>query len=641
VTVLFLGGLVSIPSAAAVHGSGVHPASPAASAAPAPAASAAPDPAIEPQWFNVTGNISAHSGGNVPAVGFGSSLAYDPLLSELVLFNGCSETVCPSNYTWVYNGFSWTNITSTLTTSPSPREGAGMAFDPTFGGVILFGGWNTDSVTLNDTWLFTASGWSNLTATIGPSPYNWAYGGMAWDPGLDAIVVADGCYDAACIPAEEYSITLLLTHTGWSYIEPGPGGGLTYIGYNSLAYDYSSNELVEFGGYAYEVGDVNYTYTMNSSETWVNVTNDDAGCVAGICSTPQGRVSTAMTWDGQLGGALMAEGYNGTTDTWLNDSWLFTDGAWYSTSIIGHSAPSNFCASAWPSMATVSDNVAPFITGGYSPDGAGCASTEWVFEIPPQATLTVSPHPVDVGTSVTYTAGWTLGTGSGIVAGWNLTYGNGHTFSPTRAATGVNTSGSYTRGFPYTYPASGTFSASVTWNDFFYIGGTSPVVSLTVNPAIVATITASATTIKAGGAVTFSTSPTGGSGTYSYAWTFGDGTTSAAQGPPAHTFSKAGTYVVNLTVTDTLGGKASDSVSITVNAAPSTGPSLSGSTLTYLVIGIVVVLVAIIAVVLLMRRRKKPMAAQPWQPGAPPAGSSPPAGAMSEAPTPPPSPPPS
>ena len=638
VTVLVVGGLASIPSGAA--GRDLTTPAPSTVSESVLPSSAEAAPAGVPQWFDVTTNLTSHSGDIVPAVGFGSAMAYDPLLSELVLFNGCSETQCPGNDTWTYNGMAWTNITGTLATSPSARDGAGLSYDPSLGGLVLFGGVNSTGGSDDDTWLFTGSGWANITDTVGVptvagTPLPWSYGGMAWDPALDGIVVVDGCAVANCITtAEVYGITLLLTASGWSYYEAGPGTdtNLTYLSYNSLAYDYASNELVEFGGYDYYHGYSNYTFTMNSSGVWVNVTNDDAGCAAGTCYTPQGRVSTAMTWDGQLGGVFMAEGYNGTTDEWLNDSWLFMNGAWYPTTLVSPSAPSSFCASAWPSMSTVSDDVAPFILGGYSPDGASCPTTEWVFEVPPQATLTAVPHPADLGATVTFTASWVAGTGSGIVAGWNISYGNGNSFVH-RGATAQNSSTPYSQDASYAYPATGTFSATATWTDFFYVSGTSAPVSVTVYPALVATISASATTISAGGAVTFSTAPTGGSGSYTYAWAFGDGTTSAVQAPGAHTYSKAGTYTVDLTVTDSTGSKVSATVTITVNPAPSTGLS---PTDTYAVIGVVIAVVAILAAVLLLRRRKKPTSAQPWQPGAPAAGTAPPAGVMGESPPPPP-----
>jgi len=45
--------------------------------------------------------------------------------------------------------FSWKQVVTTK--SPPAREGAGMAYDPTLGHVIIFGGQNSE-VPLGDTW---------------------------------------------------------------------------------------------------------------------------------------------------------------------------------------------------------------------------------------------------------------------------------------------------------------------------------------------------------------------------------------------------------------------------------------------------------------------------------------------------------
>ena len=68
-------------------------------------------------------------------------------------------------------------------------------------------------------------------------------------------------------------------------------------------------------------------------------------------------------------------------------------------------------------------------------------------------------------------------------------------------------------------------------------------------------LTANTRTVKAGGSVTFRAAVTGGFTPYSYQWDFGDGTTST-EAQPAHKYTKAGTYSVQLTVTDDHGGTA-------------------------------------------------------------------------------------
>lgn len=88
------------------------------------------------------------------------------------------------------------------------------------------------------------------------------------------------------------------------------------------------------------------------------------------------------------------------------------------------------------------------------------------------------------------------------------------------------------------------------------------------NASPVASFTAGATGLAASFDGSGSTDPDGSIA--GYAWTFGDGS-SGTGAKASHTFAKAGTYTVRLTVTDDAGAKASVSKSVTVTAPPA-GP---------------------------------------------------------------------
>jgi PKD repeat protein len=72
----------------------------------------------------------------------------------------------------------------------------------------------------------------------------------------------------------------------------------------------------------------------------------------------------------------------------------------------------------------------------------------------------------------------------------------------------------------------------------------------------------------------FEANVSGGTGPYTYSWDFGDDDDSSEEGSDeqtiSHTFEEDGTYNVRLTVTDSSGQSASDSVEITVDEPPAT-----------------------------------------------------------------------
>ena len=82
--------------------------------------------------------------------------AFDPSLKTAVLFGGGSGGI-DQNTTWEWisvpawegGGFTWKQLLTKQ--SPPPREGVGMAYSPSLGHDIIFGGQNSE-VPLGDTW---------------------------------------------------------------------------------------------------------------------------------------------------------------------------------------------------------------------------------------------------------------------------------------------------------------------------------------------------------------------------------------------------------------------------------------------------------------------------------------------------------
>jgi PKD repeat protein len=98
-----------------------------------------------------------------------------------------------------------------------------------------------------------------------------------------------------------------------------------------------------------------------------------------------------------------------------------------------------------------------------------------------------------------------------------------------------------------------------------------PTQPITIEQPLTVDITSSGTRGEAPATFRFEADVVGGTGSYSIRWTFGDGGSSDEQSV-THTFERAGTYNVRLTVTDSGGQSASDSVQITVQERPRPSP---------------------------------------------------------------------
>jgi PKD repeat protein len=94
-------------------------------------------------------------------------------------------------------------------------------------------------------------------------------------------------------------------------------------------------------------------------------------------------------------------------------------------------------------------------------------------------------------------------------------------------------------------------------------------------PLLTVTVSASKTTVPAGGTVTFTATVTGQNGSaLSYSWNFDGGAQSSTAPSPQVTFGNAGTYEVTVQVTDGAGGGGGADIPITVGTSPppATGP---------------------------------------------------------------------
>ncbi|MCL5990143.1 MAG: PKD domain-containing protein, partial [Candidatus Thermoplasmatota archaeon] len=167
--------------------------------------------------------------------------------------------------------------------------------------------------------------------------------------------------------------------------------------------------------------------------------------------------------------------------------------------------------------------------------------------------ISSSRDPTDVGNSVTFAASVTGGSPS-------YSY---QWYSSSGAISGA-TSSTYTTP---SYSSSGTYSYYIQVTDSAGNTIQSNTITETVNSDPTVSASANVTTADVNYPIEFSASPSGGTSPYSYSWTIGSTQVSTSE-DFSHSFSTAGTYTVEVTVTDSVGETYSASVSITINNNP-------------------------------------------------------------------------
>ncbi|MDO8348824.1 MAG: hypothetical protein Q7T30_01210, partial [Planctomycetota bacterium] len=110
--------------------------------------------------------------------------------ADVFVFGGGVPQSQHGNDTWRYDGTTWAPMPSAV--SPPARHSAGVAFDPTTGGALLFGGTRPGVVLtwFGDTWRWSPTGWSAVATATAPSPRSNA--AMAGDPLRQRVVLWGG-----------------------------------------------------------------------------------------------------------------------------------------------------------------------------------------------------------------------------------------------------------------------------------------------------------------------------------------------------------------------------------------------------------------------------------------------------------------
>ena len=184
---------------------------------------------------------------------------------------------------------------------------------------------------------------------------------------------------------------------------------------------------------------------------------------------------------------------------------------------------------------------------------------------PVTVSISASPTSGTAPLTVSFTASASGGSHSGYSYAWN--------FGDSTTGSGSSITHSYGTAGTYSVVVTVTDSVGHTGQSSIIIGVTAPATttsSTATEATLTASISASPLTGNAPLAVSFNALPSGGSNSYLCSWTFGDGQGLGSGCSGTHQYASAGSYLLQLTVTDSQGHTAQSSVAIQVTSTTST-----------------------------------------------------------------------
>ncbi len=243
---------------------------------------------------------AALTASNRPSARINASLAFDPVRHRLVLFGGRAPAQPTHlNETWVWDGATWSRVTTAV--APEPRESAPMAFDPSSGHLVLFGGLGTSLAPT--TWVFDGTAWAALPTTHAPAtgPAGAFRGEMAADPATSNLILEG--WDGG-----QAGNTYQFAHGDWTIPQPPVCPAATGCrAQAALAVDPATSTLLLAAG-----GTQGLT---NETDTW----NGTAWTLVHTPTMPPGAPFTGAT--DATAGAIVATSCQG-------DTWLYRAGTW-------------------------------------------------------------------------------------------------------------------------------------------------------------------------------------------------------------------------------------------------------------------------------------------------------------------------
>ena len=272
------------------------------------------------------------------------SMTFDPRRKRIIMYGGFDpQSSQPLGDTWAWDGNNWMKIESA--TPPPARQLAALTYDAKRDVVVLYGGFFDALTRYDDTWTLAGSVWTKQTPTnVPPARSGHA---LAWDGRIERVVLHGGTGPAGIRgdtwlwngsdwelhPTAGPAATNLLAttnlragspiifdrgktyrwDTNWTLVEDSAINVVSRFS-AAIAVDVAGRRMLMHGG----IETSTTASTMVWTGLWQRFTNTAAG------SSP-GRVSNAaLAFDAARREFVHFGGFNSTTDTTTNETWVYT-----------------------------------------------------------------------------------------------------------------------------------------------------------------------------------------------------------------------------------------------------------------------------------------------------------------------------
>ncbi|HXW67261.1 MAG TPA: PKD domain-containing protein [Thermoplasmata archaeon] len=498
------------------------------------------------RWFNATGEAPTSLAGFLPM------MAWDPVEGYVLLFGGVPPTtVGIMTGTWAYQNGTWSNLTSSTSGHPPPIEFGGLAYDPSSQKIVLFGGWDVAiNRPTNVTWTYQAGAWTNITATAGRAPSPRSEVAMATDSAAGEVVLVGGD-----VPRDP------LANDTWAFRD-GSWTNLTASApLRATIEDPTVCDDPAAGGLLLTASASNSTrYStplhpatfLFTGGAWENLTSANwaAPLTFGSYAPVIGYLPDAaavfmflsVTFEKNENGVFFAQ------------TWAFANGLW--TNLTGAASASDQNMQ-YPAGAADAVDSTLVVFGGFNIYWGFTSNETWILSAPPEVSVAALPNATDVGRPIAFDGSvafgsdpdrsrWTFGDGS---------FGIGQTAA-------------------HAYASPGDFTAALSVTSFAGLSGEAST-SVEVHALPSAIVSANTTQPTAGATVSLAALVSGGTAPFTFSWTLGDGST-ATGAEVVHAYASAGNYTVALEVTDAVGVACDSNETIHVVASPSSPPTNPG-----------------------------------------------------------------